>query len=128
MAVSYAVYKCEVCGQIVEALVDGKGQVVCCGRPMVRLEAQTADYTTEKHVPVIEPIEGGIKVKVGSVPHPMTNEHWIVWIEVITEDGEIYRKYLNPGDAPEAVFKIDPSKKIAFAREYCNIHGLWKTK
>ncbi len=128
MAVSYAVYKCEVCGQIVEALVDGKGQVVCCGRPMVRLEAQTADYTTEKHVPVIEPIEGGIKVKVGSVPHPMTNEHWIMWIEVVTEDGELYRKYLNPGDAPEAVFKIDPSKKIAFAREYCNIHGLWKTQ
>ncbi|MGB9667608.1 MAG: desulfoferrodoxin [Thermosulfidibacteraceae bacterium] len=128
MAVSYAVYKCNVCGQIVEALVDGKGQVVCCGRPMTRLEAQTADYTTEKHVPVIEEVEGGIKVKVGSIPHPMTNEHWIVWIEVITEDGELYRKYLNPGDAPEVVFKLAPGKKIAFAREYCNLHGLWKTK
>lgn len=124
---NYQVYKCEVCGQIVETLVEPKGQIICCGKPMVLLEERTADYTVEKHVPVIEKVENGYKVKVGSVPHPMTNEHWIMWIELITEDGELHRKFLKPGDPPEAVFYIDPSKKILFAREYCNIHGLWKS-
>ncbi len=117
------VYKCEVCGNIVEMMHGGKGDLVCCGEEMKLFDEKTADSTTEKHVPVVEKIDGGFKVTVGSTLHPMEEKHYIEWIQIIA-DGETYRQFLNPGDAPEAVFKIDAEKVTA--REYCNIHGLWK--
>ena len=108
MAVRFDVYECEVCGQIVEVLREGKGTLVCCDQPMKLLEANTVDAAVEKHVPVVEKAEGGIKVKVGSVPHPMESEHWIEWVQVIN-DGTSYRSFLNPGDEPEAFFGIEPA-------------------
>jgi superoxide reductase len=123
MAEKLEVYKCEVCGNMVEVLHGGAGTLVCCGQDMVLLKANTTDAAQEKHVPVIEKTADGYKVKIGSVPHPMVAEHYIEWIEVIA-DGTAYRKFLNPGDAPEADFKIDATEITA--REYCNVHGLWK--
>ena len=123
MAERLEVYKCEVCGNIVEVLHGGAGQLVCCGQPMVKLTENTVDAAKEKHVPVIEKIEGGYKVKVGSVAHPMEEKHHIEWIELIA-DGKAYRQFLNPGQIPEAVFKVEAANVTA--REYCNLHGLWK--
>jgi superoxide reductase len=123
MAEKLQIYKCEICGNIVEVLHGGDGELVCCGQPMKNLAAKTADVGKEKHVPVIEKIAGGIKVKVGSVPHPMEEKHYIEWIEVIA-DGKAYRQFLRPGEAPEAIFKIEA--KTITAREYCNVHGLWE--
>jgi superoxide reductase len=123
MAEKLEVYKCEVCGNIVEVLHGGAGTLVCCGQDMVLLKANTTDAAQEKHVPVVEKTAEGFKVKIGSVPHPMVAEHYIEWIEVIA-DGVAYRKFLSPGDAPEADFKIDATEITA--REYCNVHGLWK--
>ena len=123
MAEKLQIYKCEICGNIVEVLHGGDGELVCCGQPMKNLTAKTADVGKEKHVPVIEKIAGGIKVKVGSVPHPMEEKHYIEWIEVIA-DGKAYRQFLKPGEAPEAIFKIEA--KTITAREYCNVHGLWE--
>jgi superoxide reductase len=117
------VYKCEVCGNIVEVLHEGQGELVCCGEPMKLLVEGAVDAAKEKHVPVIEKISGGFKVKVGSAPHPMEEKHFIEWIEVIA-DGMAYRQFLKPGDTPEATFHID-AKQVS-AREHCNIHGLWK--
>jgi superoxide reductase len=117
------IYKCEVCGNIVEMLHAGAGQLVCCGAPMTLLKENSVDAAKEKHVPVIEKTATGFKVKVGSVAHPMEEKHYIEWIEVIA-DGKAYRTFLNPGDAPEATFEIKADKVIA--REYCNLHGLWK--
>ena len=118
------VYKCNLCGNIVEVLHAGGGQLVCCGQPMDQLEAQTADSSTEKHVPVIEKVADGTKVKVGSVPHPMEEKHQIEWIELIAGD-QVYLEFLSPADAPEAVFAVQADQVTA--REYCNIHGLWKS-
>lgn len=118
------VYKCNVCGNIVEVLHAGVGELVCCGQPMELLKENTVDAATEKHVPVIEKTETGVKVKVGSVPHPMEEKHYIEWIEIIA-DGKTYRKFLKPGDVPEAEFQITAEQITA--REYCNIHGLWKS-
>ncbi len=123
MAEKLEVYKCEACGNIVEVLHGGAGELVCCGSPMQLLSENTVDAAKEKHVPVIEKVDGGVKVTVGSVPHPMEDNHYIEWIEVIA-DGKAYRQFLNPGDAPEAVFKIDAGQITA--REYCNLHGHWK--
>jgi len=123
MAKKLQVYKCMVCGNIVEVLHGGAGELVCCGQPMELLDEKTADAATEKHVPVIEKVDGGIKVKVGSVPHPMEDKHYIEWIELLA-DGKAYRQFLNPGDAPEAVFTIEADS--VSAREHCNVHGLWK--
>jgi superoxide reductase len=117
------IYKCEVCGNIVEMLHAGAGELVCCGQPMKLFKENTTDAAKEKHVPVIEKTAAGFKVKVGSVAHPMEEKHYIEWIEVIA-DGQAYRKFLNPGEAPEATFEIKAEKIIA--REYCNLHGLWK--
>lgn len=117
------VYECEVCGNIVEVLHEGQGELVCCGQPMKLLVEGAVDAAKEKHVPVIEKISGGFKVKVGSAPHPMEEKHFIEWIEVIA-DGKAYRQFLKPGDAPEATFNIDADQVTA--REHCNIHGLWK--
>jgi len=123
MAKKLEVYKCTVCGNFVEVIHGGAGELVCCGKPMENLVAKTADEGKEKHVPVIEKIDGGIKVKVGSVPHPMEEKHHIEWIEILA-DGKAYRQFLNPGDAPEATFNVEAS--AITAREHWNIHGLWK--
>jgi superoxide reductase len=117
------VYKCEVCGNIVEMLHTGAGELVCCGAPMKNYLENTVDAAKEKHVPVVEKIAGGFKVKVGSVPHPMEEKHYIEWIEVIA-NGKAYRQFLQPGQAPEATFEIKAEKVVA--REYCNLHGMWK--
>ena len=123
MAKKLEIYKCSACGNIVEVLHGGGGSMICCGTTMELLDEKTADATTEKHVPVIEKIEVGYKVKVGSVPHPMEEKHLIEWIELLA-DGKAYRQFLNPGDAPEAVFNINANS--VSAREHCNVHGLWK--
>jgi len=117
------IYKCSVCGNIVEVVHAGAGELVCCGQPMELLKENTTDAAQEKHVPIIEKTENGIKVTVGEVPHPMESEHFIEWIEILA-DNKAYRKYLKPGDAPEAEFCIKASEITA--REYCNLHGLWK--
>jgi len=123
MAERLEVYKCDTCGNIVEVLHGGEGELVCCGNPMNRLVENTVDAAKEKHVPVIEKIEGGVRVKVGEVAHPMEEKHFIEWIEIIA-DGQTYRKYLKPGDTPEAEFCVNATQITA--REFCNLHGLWK--
>jgi len=123
MAKLLEIYKCEICGHIVEVLHEGIGELVCCGQPMKLYKENTTDADREKHVPVIEKVNEGFKVKVGSVAHPMEDAHYIEWIEVIA-DGETYRHFLKPGDAPQAVFCIKAEKITA--REYCNVHGLWR--
>ena len=123
MAERLEIYKCEVCGNIVEVLHGGDGELVCCGQPMKRFVENTVDAAKEKHVPVIEKVEGGVKVKVGDVAHPMEEKHYIEWVEIIA-DGKAYRQFLNPGEAPEATFNVEAGQITA--REYCNLHGLWK--
>jgi superoxide reductase len=112
------IYKCEICGNIVEVLHEGGGELICCGHPMKLQKGNTIDASHEKHVPVIE----GKKVKIGSIEHPMTKEHYIEWIEAKSERGEIAKVFLKPGEKPEAEFCFKPIS----AREYCNLHGLWK--
>jgi superoxide reductase len=121
----YENYKCDICGNIVQMLHVGQGQLVCCNKEMKLLSENTVDAATEKHVPVIEEIDNGIKVKVGSVAHPMEDSHYIEWIEVIN-GSYIQRKHLKPGDKPEADFYVKYSDKLV-AREYCNMHGHWKS-
>ncbi len=123
MAERLEIYKCMACGNIVEVMTGGDGELVCCGEPMKNLAEQTADATNEKHVPVIEKVNGGYKVKVGSVPHPMEEKHYIEWIELLA-DGKAYRQFLKPGSSAEAVFHIEAVD--VSAREHCNVHGLWK--
>lgn len=123
LAKKYGIYKCGICGNIVEVLHEGKGELVCCGKPMNLMEENTVDASYEKHVPVVEKTDDGILVKVGSAPHPMEEKHYIEWIEVIA-DNKVYRQDLKPGEAPEAEFKIKSDNIIV--REYCNLHGLWK--
>ena len=118
------IYKCEVCGNIVEVLHEGKGELVCCNQPMKLFKENTVDAAKEKHVPVSEKIAGTIKAKVGDVPHPMEEKHYIEWIEVVS-GGKAYRQFLKPGDAPEAEFQVEGTDVTI--REYCNIHGLWKS-
>ena len=121
----WEVYKCEVCGIVAEILDGGTGELICCGQPMTLLEEQTADPATEKHVPVIEQTNEGVTVKVGSVPHPMEDKHFIQMIEIIADDC-VCREYLKAGDAPQAIFNFKVSPKNLIAREICNLHGLWK--
>ena len=123
MAAKGEVYKCMLCGTIGVVYHGGDGELVCCGQPMKKMVENTTDAAKEKHVPVIEKVQGGYKVKVGSVPHPMEEKHYIEWIE-LTADGKSYYQFLKPGQAPEAVFIITAEK--VGAREYCNLHGLWK--
>lgn len=120
-------YKCPVCGNIVEVTHASGGQLVCCGKPMELLVENSVEASTEKHIPVIEKLEGEVIVTVGSVAHPMLEEHHIEWIELITEN-RVYRKYLKAGDEPKATFKICTSVKTFTVREYCNLHGLWKAE
>lgn len=117
------IYKCNICGNIVEVLHVGAGELVCCGQPMELLKEKTQDVGQEKHVPVIEKTETGIRVKVGAVSHPMEKEHYIEWIEIVT-DSRVYKKFLRPGDRPEAEFDMKAGK--IEAREHCNVHGLWR--
>ena len=119
-------YKCNHCGNVVMKMVDSGVPLVCCGEKMVELHPNTVDASTEKHVPVVEKIEGGYRVTVGEVNHPMTDAHYIQWIELITNRNEVLRKYLTPTDAPVAEFKTDADE--VYAREYCNLHGLWRSK
>jgi superoxide reductase len=123
MAKRLEVYKCELCGNIVEVLHGGGGELVCCGQPMNLLIENTVDAAKEKHVPVVEKTTDSVNVKVGSVAHPMEEKHYIEWIEIIA-DGKSYRQFLNPGQAPEATFKVKADQVTA--REYCNLHGHWK--
>ena len=116
------IYRCNICGNIVEVLNPGAGTLVCCGKPMELLIEKTKDVGSEKHVPIIEKTEKGVRVKVGSIPHPMEETHHIQWIEVLA-DGLVYRTFLTPGSKPEAEFEVK-AEKIR-AREYCNLHGLW---
>jgi len=129
MAEKLQVYKCELCGNIVEVLDGGDGELVCCEEPMVLQEEQTADVAAEKHVPFIEEIDGGFKVRIGqNAAHPMEDKHFIEWIELTVGD-LVAKTYLKPGDKPEASFCVgaccgecgEPT-----AREFCNVHGLWK--
>ncbi len=125
MAEQKQIYKCNICGNIVEVLHGGVGELVCCNKPMKLMTENTEDAAQEKHVPVIEKTETGVKVKVGSVEHPMESDHYIEWIEVIA-GGKVYRQDLNPGDAPTAEFNI--KTEDITARAYCNLHGLWNLK
>lgn len=119
------IYKCNICGNIIEVIHTGVGQLVCCGQPMELLKEKTVDIGLEKHVPVIEKVGNKVKVKVGSVPHPMEEKHYIEWIEIVA-NGKTCRKFLKPEEKPEAEFETT-AERIE-AREYCNVHGLWKTK
>lgn len=119
------IYRCNICGNITEVLHIGVGKMECCGNPMKLLTEKTEDMGAEKHVPVIEETGEGVKVKVGSIPHPMEENHHIEWVEVVTDD-RIYRKVLNPGDTPQAEFELNPDDIIEL-REYCSIHSLWKS-
>jgi len=116
------VYKCDLCGNIVEGLHEGTGDLVCCGEEMKLFTENTVDAAKEKHVPVVEKVDGGFKVRIGEVAHPMEDSHYIEWIEVIAGD-KIYREFLKPGGVPEAFFPIEADS--VKAREYCNLHGLW---
>lgn len=124
MTVINQVYRCEVCGNIVEVLHVGKGTLVCCGKPMVLQEENVVDASREKHVPVVTQTERGYKVSVGSAPHPMEEKHYIEWIELLA-DGRVMRQHLSPGNAPEAEFCTGAGSVTA--RAYCNIHGHWKS-
>lgn len=123
MAKKLDIFKCEVCGHIIEVIHDGKGELVCCNQSMKLQTENTVDASKEKHVPVIEKVESGYKVRIGSVPHPMEEKHYIEWIELVADD-KTYRQFLSPGQPPEAFFCV--SAKTVSAREYCNLHGLWK--
>ncbi len=117
------IYKCNVCGNIVEMVHTGAGEVACCGQVMELKQAKIEEDGMEKHKPVIEKTEIGAIVRVGSVAHPMETEHYIEWIELITEH-RVYRKYLEPGQEPVAEFCVEAENLSA--RAYCNVHGLWK--
>jgi len=118
------IFKCEICGNIVELLHEGAGELVCCNQPMKLMVENTVDAAKEKHVPIVEKTANGYLVKVGSVAHPMEDKHYIEWIELIA-DGKACRQFLNPGDKPEAFFQVEA--KEVYAREYCNLHGLWRS-
>ena len=126
MAKKLEIFKCELCGHIIEVLHEGGGTLVCCGQPMKAISENSTDAAQEKHVPVVEKMDDGTRIKVGSVAHPMTPEHHIEWIQMITPEGYACRVFLEPGQNPEAVFKMKPDK--GKAREYCNLHGLWKSE
>jgi len=127
------IYKCSICGNVTEVLHTGVGELVCCGKPMKLLTANTEDAAQEKHVPVVEELpanvcqgKDGVIIQVGEVEHPMTEEHFIEWIEITTEDGvKRGKKFLKPGDAPKVEFYT--RMKVVEVRAYCNLHGLWKT-
>jgi len=124
MAERLQLYKCEICGNIVLVMHGGRGQLVCCNKPMVLQVPNTVDAAVEKHVPVIEKHGDAYRVKVGSAPHAMTEEHYIEWIELHTDDDRVYIKFLKPGMDPEATFEVKAGKVMA--KEWCNLHGYWE--
>lgn len=123
MAQRLEVYKCNLCGNIVEVLTGGAGALVCCGQDMVLMAENTVDAAQEKHVPVATKVDGGWEVAVGSVAHPMDDSHWIEWIE-LNANGTSYKVFLDPGQEPKAFFPVDAA--VVNVRAYCNLHGLWK--
>ena len=123
MAEKLGIYKCSICGNVVEVVHAGAGEMSCCGAPMELLTENSVDAAQEKHVPVVEKVDGGYKVSIGSVAHPMTDEHYIEWIELIAGN-TCYRQFLNPGDTPEAAFTVSADGVVA--RAHCNLHGVWK--
>ena len=125
MAEIREIYKCDACGNIVEVLHGGPGVLICCGSDMRALVENTTDASKEKHIPVIEKTPKGIRVKIGSAPHPMEEQHFIEWIELVA-DGKVFRQFLKPGVPAEATFCVCFEPKTLEAREYCNMHGLWK--
>ncbi len=120
------IYKCNICGNVIEIVHPGAPALVCCGQPMEMLVANTVDASKEKHVPVITSLEDGVKVQVGSVEHPMEEKHFIQFIEVLTAE-KVCRAELAPGMKPEAIFPVK-KENILEVREYCNLHGLWKAE
>lgn len=124
MKAKVSFYRCEICGNLVGLIHDGGGELVCCGQPMEELEPNTVDASKEKHVPVAVRKDGKIYVEVGSVAHPMTEEHYIEWIAIITDEGT-ERISLSPNSEPKAVF-CDRENAEVYA--YCNLHGLWKSE
>ena len=126
MTQKFEIYKCEICGNIVEMTHEGVGTLVCCGQPMTKMVEKSSDAGNEKHLPVVEKAEHGTVIKIGSIPHPMEEKHYIEWIEAFNKDGKVVKIMLKPGDKPEAEFKVDVESIVA--RAYCNIHGLWKSK
>jgi len=118
------IYRCDICGNVIEIVNTGSPSLVCCGKPMIKLITKSGDEGKEKHIPVIEELGDKVIVKIGSIPHPMENDHYIVFIEVMTER-DIFRRELKPGDNPSAIFNIKKSE-IKEVREYCNKHMLWK--
>ena len=127
MAKQNKIYRCEICGNIVQVVHSGAGTLVCCGKDMTQLVERSVDEGLEKHVPVIEISENKAVVKVGSVSHPMEESHFIEFIQLVI-DGNIYTKYLKPGELPEAIFELPENYSEIYAIEYCNIHGLWSSK
>ena len=122
----FKVFRCAVCGNIITVMNDGGGPLVCCGQPMNLLVAGEQDTASkEKHIPVVTVNGAAIDVAVGSIPHPMTAEHYIQWISIVT-DSQVYTQYLNPTDAPKATFTLPAGTKNYDVYEYCNLHGLWK--
>ena len=117
------IYRCAVCGNIVEVLHEGAGELVCCGQPMDLMQAKTQDVGQEKHLPVVVANESGVMVKIGEVEHPMEKKHYIEWIEISTVDGKVGKKFLKPGDKPDVIFQTKSA--IESVRAYCNVHGLW---
>jgi superoxide reductase len=125
MIVLKQLYRCAICGNVVEVVYAGGGELVCCGEPMKLMVENSVDAAKEKHVPAVEGDESSVTVRVGSVPHPMLVEHYIAFIEIITKDDMVLRAELKPGMEPVAVFPVALSK-VLYAREYCNLHGIWK--
>ena len=126
MAKSHKAYKCEACGNIVFVLNAAAPEIECCGAEMVELVPNTTDAAVEKHVPAVEKTADGFKITVGSVTHPMDADHYIQWITFVADDGITYRKFLQPGEAPEMIIKTDAAGGKAY--EYCNKHGLWSNQ
>ncbi len=125
MTKKLGIYKCNVCGNIVLVMHSGKGELVCCGKPMELLVTGSVGAAVEKHVPVIKKMGNEYKVKVGNIPHPMTEEHYIEWIELHADNDKVYIEFLKPGKNPEASFQVEAQKVVA--KEYCNLHGLWES-
>ena len=119
------IYKCGICGNVVEVVHASAGQLVCCGSPMALLNENVVDASNEKHVPVVKVENGVVTVSIGSFLHPMEEKHYIEWIELVTKDN-VYRKFLEPNQEPIAIFNTE--EEVLYAREYCNLHGLWSTK
>ncbi len=122
------IYKCDICGNIVEVVHAGAKALVCCKQPMNLMNAKSEDTGQEKHLPVIEKTSHGIDIKVGSIPHPMEDKHYIEWVEVEEPNGKVLRKFFKSGETAEVNFGIAGSKEGLTVRSYCNLHGLWVSK